>query len=38
VDLRGLALRLALDFIMAGEAGISDTKSYADEKARADDQ
>jgi hypothetical protein len=28
-DLRGLALRLAPDFIMAGEAGISDMKSHA---------
>jgi hypothetical protein len=34
-DLLGLALRLAPDFIMAGEAGISDMKSHADEKARA---
>jgi hypothetical protein len=30
---RGLALRVAPDFIMAGWAGISNTKSYADEEA-----
>src|SRR5262249_15805869 len=35
LDLRGLALRLAPDFIMAGSTGVSDMKSHADERARA---